>query len=163
MMNFLSFSGIVTMMSDFPTGPNDQDGGCYRLLAVDNGNGNMVNFVVAPDTYFVNHEVVSIGDRVTGFYDANAPAPLIFPPQYRAIVMAKDSPAQNVTVDFFNRQLESSDGNLRLNISLDTQILLENGQLFNRNPGNRNLIVVYGATTRSIPAQTTPSQIIVMC
>ena len=161
-MNFLSFSGIVSMISDFPIRPNDQSG-CYRLLSVDGGRGNMVNFVVEPDTYFVNHEVVSIGDRVTGFYDANAPVPLIFPPQYRAIVMAKDSPAQNVTVDFFNRQLESSDGSLRLNISLDTQILLENGQLFNRNPGNHNLIVVYGATTRSIPAQTTPSQIIVMC
>jgi len=119
--------------------------------------------VVEPGTYFVDHEVVSIGDSVTGFYDANAPVPLIFPPQYRAIVMAKNTPTHNVTVDFFNRQLVSSDGNLKLNISLDTQILLENGQLFNRNPANRNLIVVYGATTRSIPAQTTPSQIIVMC
>ena len=66
-------------------------------------------------------------------------------------------------VSFFNSQLLSSDGSLRLNIAPSTQILLENGQLFNRNPANRNLIVVYGATTRSIPAQTTPSQIIVMC
>ena len=100
---------------------------------------------------------------VTGFYDADAPVPLIFPPQYRAIVMTIDSPYQSVKVDFFNRQLESSDGSLKLNISPSTQILLENGQLFNRNPANRNLIVVYGATTRSIPAQTTPYQIIVMC
>ena len=162
-MNFLSFSGYVSMISDFPTGTNDQDGGCYRMVSVDNGYGDIVNFVVEPGTYFVDHEVVSIGDSVTGFYDANAPVPLIFPPQYRAIVMAKNTPTHNVTVDFFNRQLVSSDGNLKLNISLDTKILLENGQLFNRNPGNRNLIVVYGATTRSIPAQTTPSQIIVIC
>lgn len=133
------------------------------MLSVDNGYGDVVNFVVEPNTYFVNHEVVSIGDSVTGFYDANAPVPLIFPPQYAAIVIAKNTPAHSVTVDFFNRQLVSSDGNLKLNISLDTQILLENGQLFNRNPANRNLIVVYGATTRSIPAQTTPSQIIVLC
>ena len=28
---------------------------------------------------------------------------------------------------------------------------------------NRNLIVIYGATTKSIPAQTTPYKIIVMC
>jgi hypothetical protein len=68
-----------------------------------------------------------------------------------------------VKVDFFNYQLVSSDGSLRLNISPDTRILLENGQLFNRNPANRYLVVVYSATTRSIPAQTTPSQIIVMC
>ena len=162
-MNFLSFSGTVTMISDFLIGPNDVDGGCYQLFSVDNGRGNSVNFVVEPSTYFVDHQVVAVGDRVTGFYDANAPVPLIYPLQYRALVMAKDSPYQNVKVDFFNSQLVSSDGSLRLNISSNTQILLENGQLFNRNPANRNLIVVYGATTRSIPAQTTPSQIIVMC
>ena len=144
-------------------GWNDEDAGCYQLFSVDNGRGDLVNFVVEPDTYFVGHQVVSVGDQVTGFYDADAPVPLIFPPQYRAIVMAKNTPTQNVKVDFFNRQLESSDGSLRLNIAPTTQILLENGQLFNRNPANRNLIVVYGATTRSIPAQTTPYQIIVLC
>jgi len=162
-MNFLSFSGTVTMISDFLITSNDEDGGCYQLFSVDNGRGNFVNFVIEPDTYFVDHAMVAVGDRVTGFYDANAPVPLIFPPQYRAIVMAKDTPFQNVTVDFFNQQLVSSDGSLRLNISSSTQILLENGQIFNRNPANRNLIVVYGATTRSIPAQTTPAEIIVMC
>jgi hypothetical protein len=123
----------------------------------------LVNFVIAPDTYFVDHRVVRVGDRVTGFYDGDAPVPLIFPPQYAAIVMAKDAPGQDVTVDFFNRQLLNSDGDLRLNISRETRILLENGQEFQRNPANRYLIVVFGATTRSIPAQTTPSQIIVMC
>ena len=35
--------------------------------------------------------MVTLGDMVTGFYDANAPVPLIFPPQFRAIVMAKDT------------------------------------------------------------------------
>ena len=163
MVNFQSFSGTVTEIDDFPTTPNDIDGGCYQLFSVQNQRGDIVNFVIAPDTYFVDHRIVRVGDRVTGFYDADAPVPLIFPPQYAAIVMAKDATGQNVKVDFFNRQLLSSDGDLRLNISRDTQILLENGQTFNRNPANRYLIVVYGATTRSIPAQTTPTQIIVMC
>ena len=111
----------------------------------------------------LDHRFVSVGDQVTGFYDADVPVPFIFPPQYAAIVMAKNAPGHNVKVDFFNRQYLSSDGDLRLNISPDTQILLENGQIFNRNPANRYLIVVYGMTTRSLPAQTTPSQIIVMC
>lgn len=162
-MNFLSFSGIVTMISDFWLGTNNDGGGCYQLISVENQSGSIVNFVVAPDTYFVDHEAVTIGDQVTGFYDADAPAPLIFPPQYRAIVMAKENVRQNVTVDFFNSQLENSDGSLRLNLSTNTQVLLENGQLFNRYPANRNLIVIYGATTRSIPAQTTPSKVIVIC
>jgi len=151
------------MISDFPTGTNDQDGGCYRMVSVDNGYGDIVNFVVEPGTYFVDHEVVSIGDSVTGFYDANAPVPLIFPPQFRAIVMAVDTAYQNVKVDYFNSNLISSDNTLKLNITPFTNIVLGNGQAFSGNPANRNLIVIYGATTKSIPAQTTPYKIIVMC
>ncbi|MBO1912075.1 hypothetical protein J4G37_45685, partial [Microvirga sp. 3-52] len=107
---------------------------------------SLVNFVIAPDTYFVDHRVVRVGDRVTGFYDIDVPVPMIYPPQYQAVVMAKDASGQNVDVDFFNYQLVNSAGDLRLNISRDTKILLENGQVFNRNPANRYLIVVFGAT-----------------
>lgn len=163
MIKFQSFNGTITMISDFPIGENEAGAGCYKLISVDNGFGTLVNFVVAPTTYFVDNVIVEVGDRVTGYYDANAPVPLIYPPQFRAIVMAKDTLDRNVKVDYFNNQLESSDGQLRLNISPYTQILLINGQPFTRIPINRNLIVVYGATTKSIPAQTTPYKIIVMC
>jgi hypothetical protein len=91
------------------------------------------------------------------------PALLIYPPQYQALVMVKDSPYQNVKVDYFNNQLESSDGQLKLNISPYTRIVLTNGQSFSRRPANRDLIVIYGAVTQSIPAQTTPYRIIVLC
>lgn len=163
MINFTSFHGTVTMISDFMIGLNGEGEGCYKLISVDNGYGSLVNFVVSPTTYFVDHVMVTVGDRVTGYYDANAPVPLIFPPQYRALVMAKDNPYQNVKIDYFNSQLESSDGQLKLNISPYTQVLLTNGQAFTRNAANRNLIVIYGPATKSIPAQTTPYKIIVWC
>lgn len=163
MNNFQSFSGVVRAIDDFWIGTNNDGGGCYQLYSIDNGSGATVNFVVEPTTYFVNHAMVRVGDRVTGFYDGNVATPMIYPPQYRAVVMAKESSAHNVTVSFFNNQLVSSDGMLSLNVTNKTKIVLENGQAFDRYPGNRNLIVVYGATTRSIPAQTTPEQIIVMC
>ncbi len=107
--------------------------------------------------------MVGIGDWVTGFYDADAPVPLIYPPQFRAIVMVKNVPYLNVKVDYFNSQLESRDGKLKLNIAPTAQIVLKNGQAFTGNPANRNLIVVYGPATKSIPAQTTPYKIVVMC
>ncbi|OKL36862.1 hypothetical protein [Domibacillus mangrovi] len=163
MINFKSFHGIVTMISDFMIELNGQGEGCYKLISVDNGYGALVNFVVSPTTYFVDHVMVAVGDKVTGYYDGNAAVPLIFPPQYQALVMVKDSPYQNVKIDYFNGQLESSDGQLRLTISPYTQIVLTNGQAFTRNPANRNLIVVYGPTTKSIPAQTAPYKIIVWC
>lgn len=162
MVKFQSFTGTVTMISDFLTTQNDESG-CYKLMSVDDGFGKTVNFVVGPTTYFIDHALVEIGDRVTGFYDANAPVPLIFPPQYRALVMARETPAQNVKVDYFNSQLISSDGMLKLTISPYTRLLLENGQAFTKNPTNRNLIVIYGRSTKSIPAQTVPYKIIVMC
>lgn len=161
-MNFFSFSGYVTRIDDFSIGQRNEVG-CYKILTVDNGHGNTVNFVIEPTTYFVDHAIIKRGDRVTGFYDANAPVPMIFPPQFRTLVMTKDSPHQQVKVDYFNRRLESSDGTLQLNLSPRTKITLQNGQPFTGNLEQRNLVVVYGATTRSIPAQTTPSQVIVLC
>lgn len=163
MKKFQPFHGMITMITDFGVDENGEGSGCYKLVSVENGYGNVVNFVVTPTTYFVDHIMVSLGDMVTGFHDANAAVPLIFPPQFEALVMAKDSQYQNVKVDYFNSQLVSSDNTLSLNISPYTRILLENGQAFTGNPSNRNLIVVYGATTRSIPAQTTPYKIIVIC
>ena len=163
MKKFQPFHGMLTMINDFQVNENGEGIGCYKLMSVANGDGSLVNFVVTPDTYFVDHVMMSVGDMVTGFYDANAPVPLIFPPQFTAIVMARNTPYQNVKVDFFNNELVSSDNYLKLNITPYTRIVLENGQAFTRNPANRNLIVVYGATTKSIPAQTTPYEIIVMC
>jgi len=159
---FKSFSGTITMIDDFLAGTEERKE-CYKLMSVENKDESIVNFVVSPATYFVDHVTVSLGDRVTGFYDANAPVPLIYPPQLRAIVMAKDTVLQNVKVSYFNSELISSDGTLKLNISPYTKIVLRNDQSFTGNPANRNLIVVYGATTRSIPAQTTPYKIIVIC
>lgn len=150
------------MISDFFTNQNSEEG-CYKFITLENELGEIVNFVVSPRTYFVDYETVSVGDRLTGYYDGDAPALLIYPPQYEALVMVKDSPYQNVKVDYFNRQLESSDGQLRLNISPYTQIVLTNGQIFSGYPDSRDLIVIYGPTTKSIPAQTTPYRIIVLC
>ncbi|MDQ1143668.1 hypothetical protein QE429_000495 [Bacillus sp. SORGH_AS 510] len=163
MINFYSFHGTVTMISDFYTGQTGEGEGCYQLMTIENEVGNIVNFVVSPTTYFVDHAMVAVGDRVTGYYDGNAPVPLIYPPQYRALVMVKDSPYQNVKVAYFDSQLVSSDGQLRLNLSPYTQMLLTNGQHFSKSPANRNLIVIYGPATKSIPAQTTPYRIIVLC
>ncbi|MCK1990088.1 hypothetical protein MPH48_18550 [Lysinibacillus fusiformis] len=163
MVNFKSFRGVITQISDFPVGQNADRDGCYKMMSVEDGVGGVVNFVISPSTYFVNQEVVTAGEWVTGYYDGDAPVPMIYPPQYRALIVVKESNFQNVKVDFFNQQLVSSDGQLHLNLSPSTVMSLKNGQPFTKSPANRNLIVMYGPTTRSIPAQTTPYEIIVWC
>lgn len=162
MTNFFSFQGTVTMISDFFAGQNVGEG-CYKLFTVENESGAIVNFVVSPSTYIVDHVIIRVGDRVVGYYDGNVPVPLIYPPQYQALVIVKETASQNVKVDYFNNQLVSSDGQLQLRLSPTTRIVLTNGQLFSRYPGNRDLIVIYGTSTRSIPAQTMPYRIIVLC
>ncbi len=57
----------------------------------------------------------------------------------------------------------SADNTLRLNISPMTNILTVNGQRFTCSPRNMELLVYYTTSTFSIPAQTTPQKIIVMC
>ncbi|WP_078427658.1 hypothetical protein [Alkalihalobacterium alkalinitrilicum] len=163
MVNFRFFQGTLTSIQDFFVGGNGEGAGCYKFMSVEDGMGGIVNFVVSPTTYFVNQAIVRIGDQVTGYYDGDAPVPLIYPPQYQALVMVKQSPYQNVKVDFFDSQLVSRDGQLKLNLSPYTEIVLTNAQPFTNNPANRNLIVIYGPATKSIPAQTVPFKIIVWC
>jgi len=160
MIKFYSYQGIVRSIDDFHSGEND---GCYKIFALEDSSGGIVNFIISPSTFFIDQLIVQPGDRVTGFYDGNAPVPLIYPPQYQALAIAKEVPYQNVKADYFNSHLVSSDGSLKLNLSPSTPILLKNGQPFSKLPINRNLIVLYGPTTKSIPAQTTPYRIIVWC
>lgn len=162
MIVFASFQGRITAIENFVTG-RDQDAGCFRRMTLENQEGSVVNFIARPDTYFLDNQMMMVGDWVTGFYNSYAPVPLIYPPQYHAIVMAPMHPRQFVSVDFFNKQLINTDATLQLTISPLTEIVLENGQYFIGNPSNRYLVVVYDVTTRSIPARTNPKKIVVLC
>ena len=163
MKKYGSFSGTVTMIQDYLAGSDEELNGCFKLMSLVGEDGSIVNFVISPTTYFLDRVMVSIGDHVTGYYDVNVPVILIYPPQYQALIIVKNNPYQNVKVDYFNSQLVSSDGQLQLNISSYTPLLLQNDQSFTLSPANRNLLVVYGPATFSIPAQTTPYKIIVLC
>ncbi|MDV4152018.1 hypothetical protein R0131_14410 [Clostridium sp. AL.422] len=163
MINFLSITGTITAIDDIWINESKETLGCYKQISIQDDNGNTTNFVVSPDTYILNNEILLPGDMVTGYYDGNAPVILIYPPQYRALVMHKTRSFPNIKVSYFNSQFISSDNQLKLNISPSTLMVIRNGQLFSQNPANHNLLVIYGATTRSIPAQTTPIEIIVLC
>lgn len=154
---FLFYQGVVTSITNFG---ND---GCSKIFKVTMQDRNVINFVINPDTYFINRTKVAVGMRITVYYDGNAPTVMIYPPQFNAVVAAVNNQIRNIKVDRFNGDLVSQDNTLKLNIGRNTEIVLENGQKFDGSLGGRNLIVLYGATTRSIPAQTTPEKIIVMC
>lgn len=169
MTTFESFGGIVTAIENFWTDAREPSG-CFKFMSVRRQNRDTVNFVVSPSTYFVNHAVVRVRDSIVGFYDSNAPAPMIFPPQYRALVISEIMRNQTVVVDNFNSRLMSSDGTLQLNITRSTRIVLTNGQPFMGSLENRDLVVVYRSMAQNllpqiigVPNLVTPIQVIVLC
>ncbi len=54
MENFQPFHGMITMIDDFWINASGEGAGCYKLMSVVNGYGNLINFVVSPTTYFVD-------------------------------------------------------------------------------------------------------------
>jgi len=159
---FNSYTGTILTIEDIRLDSRDSFG-CNKLITIEDRDRNIIDFIVTPETYFVDLAVAEEGDMITAYFDANAPVPLIYPPRFRALVIVVGTDEVNSKVDYFNRQLVSSDGMLQLNISDTTVIMLQNGQPFYQDPGNHILIVLYGPSTRSIPAQTTPYTIIVLC
>ena len=85
------------------------------------------------------------------------------PPQYMAQIITVLGRDEQVMINEFNRNLVAADNSLQLNIARNTSIETINGQNTSCSPGNQTLLVYYSATTRSIPPQTTPRRIIVLC
>ena len=153
---YIGITGIIERMT-----PMREDC-CNQLLSLRTMNG-MVTFILSTGTYVVDNTPLRTGLRITAFYDDSQPVPLIYPPRYQAAFIGRTEPSETVTVAYFDRNLLSAEKQLKLNVSSGTRVTTANGQRFPCEVGNHLLIVYYGASTRSIPAQTTPDRIIVFC
>ena len=163
MATFTPIEGFVTNISLLQTGTAPY-AGCTLLMSLRSRDFGDHNFVIDGNTYILNHANLRRGDRVIAYYDYMEPAPLIYPPQFRAVVVARPNRGEYIMVDEFDQNLLNSEGTLRLNIAPSTSIVLENGLTYpSRDVSNRMLTVVYSNTTRSIPAMTTPLEVVVMC
>lgn len=135
---------------------------CSQMVALRTENG-IVNFAVDMDTVIIDSRQLRQGMRVAAFYDSNLPVPLIFPPQYRAQIITVLGRNEQVMLNYFDSDLTAADGSLQINIAAGTVIKTINGQNITCNLGEHMLLVYYTVTTRSIPPQTTPRKIIVLC
>lgn len=135
---------------------------CSRMVTLRVGR-ETVNFVVTPETVIVDNTQLRRGMRIAAFYDSSLPVPLIFPPQYRAQLIAVLGRDEQIMLNYFDSSLTAVDDSLQLTVGRTTQIGTINGQDFRCELGNRVLLVYYTATTRSIPPQTTPGRIVVLC
>lgn len=133
-----------------------------KLVTVINEEEQVANMVLSKDTYLLGDSSLEVGTSLTGFYDAHAPMLMIYPPQYKTEVAVVGKIEGNIKVDLFEQNLVSADHSLKLNISEETEIISQSGETFDGDLVNRHLVVIYGVSTRSIPAQTTPTKIIVL-
>ena len=135
---------------------------CSHMMSLQTANG-FVNFRINSETVEIDSRQLRVGMQIAAFYDSTLPVPLIFPPQYTAQLVTVIGRNEQVMINHFDNNLVSTDGALQLNVARNTTITTLNGQNFNCNLGNRNLLVYYTVTTRSIPPQTTPRKIVVLC
>ena len=135
---------------------------CEQQVTIRSDNG-ISQFIISPDTYVIGEVRLRPGMPVAAFYDASLPVPLIFPPRYQAVIIGRRNPSENIYVGYFDDSLTAEDNALKINLSRTTEIVTSNGQSYGCLPENKMLVVYYSETTRSIPPQTTPRKIIVLC
>lgn len=159
---FGSVTGTLVDLMPARTGRTRGDG-CILFASLENEAGDIVNFMVTPSTYVVDFETLSVGMTCTFWYAMDAPVPLIYPPQYNAVAAAQEKNGRMVSVGYFDTSLVNEDRTLQLHLDGSVDVRTTNNQYFQGAPSNHNLVVTYGSSTRSIPAQTTPYKIVVLC
>lgn len=159
---FGSVTGTIVEIVPAGNAGNRMDG-CMIFVSLEDREGNIVNFMVTPSTYVVDFETLSVGMECAFWYAMDAPVPLIYPPQYSAVVAAREKNGRRVNVGHYNSSLVNEDQTLQLNLDNSVDVRTTNNQYFQGNPSNHDLVVTYGSSTRSIPAQTTPFKIVVLC
>lgn len=143
-------------------GINRADSCCSMVVSLIS-DSNIVNVVVTGETTIIDNVRLRPGMRIAAFYDTNLPTPAIYPPQYRAELITSLRRGQQVMLDYFDENLTSADQSLKLNIGPMTDVVTLSGQQYTCSPENTELLVYYTNTTFSIPAQTTPQKVVVLC
>lgn len=158
-MDFEHLVPVTGTVMDISIGEDDC---CSQMISMDI-DGQQVNMILSHDTYVVDCMRLMPGMRLAAFYDSTQPVPLIYPPQYRAVIAAVLRPEEDAALAWFDESLTAVDGSLKLNLYPSTALSTLNGQAYFCSPANHYLLVYYSATTRSIPPQTSPGRVIVLC
>jgi len=144
----------------------------FSIINVESEYGAAV-FMTNFNTFTLGNEP-EIGDTITGHYLLGMPMIAIYPPQYNVSVIVNNDSVQDDGLPFVHvcrffplsygddGQLISADGQFIVNVGSDTEVILQNGEAFDGELAGRMLVVTYAITTRSLPPQAIPIQIVVL-
>jgi len=159
---FMSVSGIIVSVEIIEG---------LTHVEIEDTDGNPAILVLNDETVFPFSTDFAVGDEVTGWYCANSPMIMIWPPQYAIEVFSsRMGDDRNIKVDRIHasdisadRFFISQDGMFMFNMDDNTEIVLQDGQDFSDGDlEGRRIVVIYGASTRSIPEQATADKLIVL-
>ncbi len=107
------------------------------------------------------------GMEVSAVLDQNSPMTLSLPPMTSGVVgfVLKSDTVMFTDLSVYNDELVNQENTLKLNIGEDTKIVDITGakKIFTEEDiKGSECLVIYGATTRSIPAQTTPAFVMIL-
>lgn len=91
--NYLEVTGVIENIQSHGLD------GINQMVTVVNDELGITNFIITAETKIEEQAKLVVGDTITGYYDANAPAILIYPPQYKAVSITKVSSAGNSATD----------------------------------------------------------------
>ena len=155
--NFLKLTGTLSSLE------KNENGLLYGIIEQQD---NVFNIVVGQETVVVDNTGKRVelkeGMDFTAYVDGNKPMILIYPPQYSPdLVIVQTEEIGFAEVAQFDENFANE--SLKLNISDETVIENLSGTAVEaKNIVGVNVAVFYKFTTFSIPAQTTPSKIIVL-
>jgi hypothetical protein len=124
---------------------------------------SVANMVIYGSTLVLNRESLAAGETVTGYYEADQPMIMIYPPRYNlSILQIGEAETEFVKADLFDDKLLSRDKALKLITDDATPLLSQDGTEYKGSLKNRKLVAFYNESTAGVPAETTPKKVIVM-
>jgi hypothetical protein len=133
-----------------------------KFVSIVDNNDLPSNAIITNDTYIIGSENIKNGDIISIYFKAGIPMIMIYPPQCPVEVLVVEKPDINVHVGKFNDKLLSDDGSLILKNIEDVTTVTKSGKAYSGSIVNKKVAVMYDISTKSYPAQTTPTKIIVL-
>lgn len=154
---------------------SDVDGIIKTTTDVNNKDdqNNTVNLKITDDTLVYDNlgnkkalSDLTDGTKITVFTGSYEPTPLILPVQYTAnVIIINGDQEGNVNADTYLADEEGYTNvanTLNIATADDTKIVDKDEKEYKGDLDKNDLIVFYGASTKSIPAQTTPTKVVVL-
>ena len=154
---------------------SDVDGIIKTTTDVNNKDdqNNTVNLKITDDTLVYDNlgnkkalSDLTDGSKITVFTGSYEPTPLILPVQYTAnVIIINGDKEGNVNADTYLADEEgytNAANTLKIAAADDTKIVDKDEKEYKGNLDKNDLIVFYGVSTKSIPAQTTPTKVVVL-